>query len=219
MNAQKPRILVCIPCMDQIPTEFVRCLTALEPVGETNISFLAGSLVYASRDKLAQQALEGGYDYLLWLDSDMIFPSSLLRDLYADLQEAGRHFVSGLYFRRKAPYNPVLYKTVRMGLPGEGVAEEYDDYPREQIFEIDACGFGAVLMRAELVRQVIAHDRTGFIPIPGYGEDISFCLRAKRLGFQLYCDSRIRAGHLGTAVVDEAFFDRLQTMKGERNGE
>lgn len=220
MNARKrapkaPKILVCVPCLDKTDTEFVRCLTSLESVGDTRLQLMSGSLVYASRDKLAQQAIEGGYDYLMWLDSDMIFPPSLLRDLYADLQETGEHMICGIFFRRKPPYTPVIYKTIRLGLPGEGVSEEYLDYPKKSVFEVDACGFGAVLMSGKLLKDVVDANRTGFIPIPGYGEDISFCIRAKKLGYKILCDSRINVGHLSATVIDEDAYEQIKKGNAE----
>ena len=31
----------------------------------------------------------------------------------------------------------------------------------------------------------------------GFGEDMAFCIRAKELGYPLWCDSSIQAGHIG----------------------
>lgn len=197
------KITIAVPCMDTLETEFVRRLTALEPVGDARLDFNSGSLVYNSREQLLVRALEADSDYILWLDSDMVFSPTLLKELLRDAEEGGLDFVSGLYFKRRPPYGACIFKTIRQGLPGESVAEDYDDYPRGELFEIDACGFGAVLMSAKLAADVLRNYRTGFIPLYGYGEDISFCIRAKKLGYRLWCDSRIQAGHITRTVIDE----------------
>jgi GT2 family glycosyltransferase len=190
-------IFVAIPSMETVPVDFVISLDKLKRIGNTSINFSVGSLVYASRDYLSTLAIMTQSDYILWLDSDMVFGRSLLVDLLASID--GKDFVSGLYFRRKPPYNPVLYKTV-----GEK-SEEYLDYP-DGLFEIDACGFGAVLMKTEMMKDIIEKEHHAFAPILGYGEDISFCIRAKRCGYQLWCDSRVKLGHITTQIANEALF-------------
>lgn len=200
--------------MEDIPVDFARSLINLRKIGNTTINWSVGSLIYASRDHLASQAIMENSDYVLWLDSDMVFSSDLLVDLMKDI-ESGKDFVSGLYFRRKAPYSPVLYKTIRMGFVGESVSEEYLDYPENEMFEIDACGFGGVLMKTEMLKAVIDHDHNCFAPIIGYGEDISFCIRAKKLGYKLWCDSRVKMGHIAKTLANEETFKAYNTkMKG-----
>ena len=115
--------------------------------------------------------------------------------------DAGYEIVSGLYFKRKPPFSPVIYKECRLDQVGPSlipIANAYTDYPKNEIFEVDAFGFGCVMMTMDAVRTVIR--RFGimpFMPVGGFGEDLSFCLRAKESGLKLYCDSRIRLGHVG----------------------
>ena len=42
-----------------------------------------------------------------------------------------------------------------------------------------------------------------FDPLPFLGEDYFFCWKAKQLGYKLWCDSRIKVGHVGEYVYDE----------------
>lgn len=212
------KTVICIPCMDHMDTDFVRSLTSLAPCGETSILIKQGSLVYVSRDKLLVEALAADPDYILWLDSDMVFLPTLLRDLTRDAMEGDLDMVCGLFCRRHDPYTPVLYKTIRMGLPGQAVTEEFQNIPADSVFEIDACGFGAVLMSARMARAVIDEFHTGFIPIPGYGEDISFCIRAKNLGYKLYCDSRIHVGHIARNIITPEVYARLREAGGAAHG-
>jgi GT2 family glycosyltransferase len=48
-----------------------------------------------------------------------------------------------------------------------------------------------------------------FFPIAGLGEDLAFCWRAKKLDYKLYCDSRLKIGHIMRLSVDENFRDNV----------
>lgn len=196
------KTFIAIPCFEHIEVDFVSCIENLNRVGLTSVNFLAGSLVYDARENLLDAALKEKADYILWLDSDMTFDPNLLNNLIA----SGKDFVSGLYFRRKPPFSPVIFKTIKLGFDGQHETENYDQYPENQLFEIDACGFGAVLMKSEMAIEMHKKDKTLFAPIPGYGEDISFCIRAKRAGYDLWCDSRVKLGHIAKTVADEATY-------------
>lgn len=208
------KIFIAIPCMEDLPVDFVMSLTKLELVEETTINYSVGSLIYASRDFLAGCAIKAEADYILWLDSDMIFEPTLLKDLLRDIK--GKDFVSGLYFRRKPPFTPVLYETIRLGLTADdAITKNYDNFPQNEVFEIDACGFGACLMKTEVAKKVFEQKGQMFSPINGYGEDISFCIRAKQVGYKLWCDPKPYLGHVAKTVVDKNIFMQL---RGGKNG-
>lgn len=197
------KTLIAIPCMETLETEFVKCLIRLKPVGDMKIEFLSGSLVYAAREQLCDKAIAGGYDYVLWLDSDMLFEPSLMEDLLA----CDKDIVSGLYFTRKFPIKPTIFKSIKYGMNGIGnEAEQYMNYPKHETFEIDACGFGAVLMKTKVLEDVVNKYHTAFTPVMGYGEDIAFCIRAKDLGYKVWCNSDIKLGHLTRMISNEDTF-------------
>ena len=206
-------IFIAIPCMDDMPFEFVKSLTRLQHVGQTTINFNPGSLVYASRDYLAQAAIAGKSDYILWLDSDMVFNSDLLIDMVASLEDGNKDIVTAVCFRRRPPFTPAIYKTIKMGFEGEDVTEAYDDYPDEP-FEVDACGFACCLMKTEVAAHIIFREKQCFAPIPGYGEDISFCIRAKKYGYKIWADPRIYVGHIARTVSDRATFEAWRANNG-----
>ena len=123
--------------------------------------------------------------------------------------DLGREMISGLYVSRKAPIHPVIYKSIRRDPLDNGflpVAEAYSDYPRDSLFPVAGCGFGAVMMTTELLRRLQAAYGLPFTPLPGFGEDLSFCLRVRELGREIWCDSSIKLGHAGMTVYTEADF-------------
>lgn len=195
------KTLIAVPCMDQVDARFTSCLATLEKPGEVTVATQIGSLIYDSRNSLAKIALNSETDYVLWLDSDMVFKRDILKRLL-EHAENGKDIVSGLYFRRQPPFSPVLFKELEL-VDELGRWENYDDYPRDSVFEIAGCGFGCVLMRTDILADVALEFRKWFNPVNGFGEDLSFCIRAKSLGYKIWCDSSIKLGHVGHLVVDE----------------
>lgn len=204
------KTLIAVPCMDEVKTLFMASLLGLKRPEGTEIAVSSSSLVYDARNHLAQKAVKGNFDRVLWLDSDMRFNPDLLERLSADLDE-GRDFVCGLYFTRKAPIQPVVYSAVGEMDNGAGVkvptAVSYKDYPRDSIFEIAAAGFGAVLMSVDLIKRLTTEDKLPFSPILGYSEDLSFCMRATAAGVKMYCDSRIKPDHIGISLINETTWE------------
>jgi GT2 family glycosyltransferase len=172
----------------------------MEKTGECVISMNISSLIYDARNQLAAQALKAEADYILWLDSDMIVPPDVIPRMLKHM-EAGKDFVSGIYFRRRAPFAPVLYSRIDR----EGHAD-FNDYPEDTVFEIAGAGFGCCMTRVSMLEDIALNFKDWFTPFNNYGEDLSFCLRALECGYKLYCDSTIKCGHVGTVVVDESVY-------------
>lgn len=208
------KTFIAIPCMDKTDTLFDNCLDNLKPVGQISKNRLPGSLVYIARNELTKAAIEQKADYILWIDSDMVFTSDMLECLMVDIMENDCDIVSSICFWRKAPFNPVIYKKLRKGLtPDENEVEIYKDYPKDSLFEIEGCGFGCVLMKAEVAETMLGACQIPFSPIPGFGEDLAFCLRARQLGYHIYCDSRVKVGHIAQTIVTEETYDAYNRGK------
>lgn len=208
------KTLIALPCMDTVHTIFMKSLLGMDRPGQTGFAFSCSSLIYDARNTLAKQAVNEGYDRVLWLDSDMDFRPDLLKQLSEDMDE-GRELVSGLYFKRKAPVKPVIYKDIGM-LKNENddgmtpVAIPYDDYPEDSIFSIAGCGFGGCLVSVDLIKRIGEKYGLPFSPIMGFGEDLSFCIRATELGVELFCDSRVKMGHVGLGTITEETYKQLR---------
>lgn len=208
------KTMIAIPCMDQVQTEFAQSLCGMIPVGEIRHAFLACSLIYKARTDLGRMAIKEGADFVLWLDSDVVFPNSLLRDMMEAIE--GKDIVTGVYHMRRPPFKPVLWKTLRQGLTvKENEAEDYVDYPREEPFKVEGCGFGCVMMRTSVLKTVLDKYSELFAPLPGYGEDLSFCLRARGCGYDIWCEPRIQIGHKSSIIVSDDTFQAYRKAGGE----
>ena len=198
------RTLIAVPCMDQVPAPFAQSLAMLQKTGECMLSMQIGSLIYTSRNNLAQMAIQMDVDYVFWLDSDMVFEPDTLIRMMDTLQKNDYDILTGLYFRRVPPYTPVLFDKLDIH---RNICSwtEFHEIPEEP-FEIGGCGFGCVLMKADVFYDVQAKHGNMFAPLGNNGEDIAFCWRARDCGFKIYCDPSIICGHVGYSVVDDQFF-------------
>lgn len=205
------KVLIAVPCMDTVPSLFCQSLAVLNKTEECAIAFQMGSLIYTSRNNLAAMALKNEVDYVLWLDSDMIFPSDVLKKLLEDRNKGD--IITGIYYRRVAPFKPVLYSKLSIddkGCQWEGI-EEYPD----ECFEVEGCGFGCVLTPTSVLLDVMATYGDLFAPINGVGEDLSFCWRARECGYKIVADPSIQLGHVGHYVIDKTFYNQFTRTKNE----
>ena len=208
------KTMIAVPCMDTMQTEFVQSLVRLKHKGEVRHDFLSCSLIYKARTDLGLHAIMNNADFVLWIDSDMVFPEDLLIDLLADME--GRDIVSGVCHMRRPPFAPVLYSKLRQGMtPGENEAEKLLDYPRDRIFQVEGCGFGCVMMRTNVLQAVVDKYHDLFAPLPGYGEDLSFCIRARGCGYDIHVDPKIQVGHKASVIVTDETFQAYRKQAGE----
>ena len=208
------KILIAVPCMDMVSARFASSLATLKKgVGDCIVSFIIGSLVYDSRNRLAEYAVRIDADYILWLDSDMTFPPDVLERMMKVLDEHDDiDILTGLYFRRSTPFTPVAFDVLETDEKGELVFENMDDVP-EGIREVAGCGFGCVLMKTDCLFDIAGKEGpVWFSPLANVGEDCAFCMRARKYGYKIYLDPSIEFGHMGYAAVTRGFYE---ATKGE----
>ena len=202
------KTLIAIPCMDTVPVGFAQSLVYLQKGENVSVLFKPNSLVYDSRNLISLTAIENGFDRVMWLDSDMMFQPDTLQILHNDMDNLECDMVTGLYFKRYTPVEPVLYETIKEPIRNDDGKlikniTPYTNYPRNRIFPVDGCGFGVVLTSVRLLQHVWDTYGPAFTPYPWAGEDISFCHRVNQLGYQIWCDSNVSCGHIGNYVFTE----------------
>lgn len=200
-------ILIAVPSMDSVPAVFAQSLSMLKKVGDCAVAFQIGSLVYDSRNNLAKHALTMKADYILWLDSDMMFEPDILEKMMAKMQEKNLDILSGIYYRRRHPFSPVLLKKLSVDENNFATYENYNSYPEDDIFEVEGIGFGCVLMSSDVLFDVAAQYKDWFSPLGRVGEDLSFCWRARQCGYKIFADPEIQLGHCGSQIITKGFYE------------
>ena len=95
----------------------------------------------------------------------------------------------------------------------------YSDYPKDSLFEVDAAGMGCMLVKTKVLKDIAGYYKTIFEPQNLIGEDIAFCQRAKKLGYEVWCDSRIKCGHVGVSIITEDTYNVAQEIKAVEEAE
>ena len=203
------KLLIAIPSNDTMPFQFVESLLKLtkrlsEDGVDYEVAIQGGTLVHVGRDKLALKAISGDYTHVLWLDSDMVFTE----DLFDDLMDSGKDFVTGIAHARREPYPSCIFTEIY-----PNVGKWKGEYP-DKAFKIAGCGMACVLISVEIIRAVWAHHSTAFFPTREFGEDIAFCKRAQDLGYEIWAEPSVKVGHLGHVIIypefEESFKNSLQ---------
>lgn len=167
---------------------------------EYTFVFIQHSLVYDGRQFIADQFLQSDCEYLMFIDSDMTFDHRSIEIL----SSTGLDFVTAKAFKRVYPYQPCFYTKV----------EYKDDKPHLEspveygvgLLPIEGAGLACALIKKEVFQKIKA---PYFFPLKNLGEDLTFCLKLKEAGIQMYCDTRVQFGHVGASEIKEEDFKRV----------
>lgn len=167
-----------------------------------------------AREQMGIIAADNGFDYLFQIDDDMITPPNLFELLVRwDVD-----IVAPLAFTRFAPHKPVIYN-VEEGY--DPVSRQYyytnytvERYPKNQLVRCDAVGFGAALIKVDVLRRM---KKPWFMTTSGAGEDIHFCHMAGKHGFKVFMDTSTKLVHLGSRKkISEATYEGESKVLEER---
>ena len=151
-----------------------------------------------AREMLADQAVKYGCDYLFMVDDDMMAPV----DLFYKLVKHDVDIVSPLAFTRNPPHRPVMFKLVegydKVVRKSYSMTTTVFNYPKDKLVECDATGFGAVLIKTEVIKKL---SKPCFMGSVGTGEDIHFCIAAKKMGFRVFMDTSVKLGHISHPII------------------
>lgn len=209
------KVFIAVPSMDNLPALFCQSLALLQRAGDTLVGFEVGSLVYMARNNLARQAIKAEADWVLWLDSDMVFAPDFLQRMLKVCTENDIDFLTALCFRRKPPYTPTLFD--RLERTEKGASYTAIMSVPEGRFQVGGCGMAGVLMSTDVLLSVASKfNGRMFDPIDGFGEDVAFCWRARQCGYDIWCDSEIEMGHVGQCVVTSELFEAYSASHSDQ---
>jgi hypothetical protein len=199
------RVAICIPSGDMVHADFAMSLSALahqcgpvqwgqqklDPIGLALVN-VKDSLVVCGRNKLVEEALALGVDYLFFLDSDIAFHPMTLRLLL----ERDKDIVGATYIQRKSPH--VL---LGKALDGRALPEALQGTATvgRELLEVSGLPGGCLLVKADVFRALSERYGDLWFQTPQYwndeagqylikGEDYFFCERARMSGYQVWLD-------------------------------
>lgn len=211
------KIMVAVPSREYIDVDSEKCIRKLEKDSwlnkeiQVDVNLRPGTIIHDMRYEMAQEAINNQYDYILWIDSDMVFDS----DVIYDLLDCDKDIVTAVCFMRRSPYEPCIYSKMRMGATlEEDEIEKYLDYPKDKVFEVEACGLAMCLMKVEALKDIMGKSGQPFFPLKSshrsLGEDLSFCYCARRCGYKIWANPKPKIGHIGKLNVDAESYEALR---------
>lgn len=203
------KILVAIPTTGLVDIDYVNSIIKLSHATKNiQVVHSSGSLVYVARNSFVKDAIEGNYTHLLFIDSDMVFNADALNVLL----HHNLDIVSGSIFTRVAPYKPCYYEKLKLGDSNEVICEPCKDMG-DDLIKVEGVGTAFLLTKTKVFQDIIDKQNVyPFQPIPGYGEDLSFCLRARKCGYEIFVDNGLMIGHIGkTIVTKQTYMNQQET--------
>ena len=219
------KIVFCLPgrgCSYTFLKSFVQlCFDLVQTGASIQISQDYSSMVNFARCKvLGANVLRGKnqipwdgkleYDYQLWIDNDIVFNTESFFRLYQLGME--REIECGWYATEDGHTTSVAHWLeeeefkANKGVMNHETVETMSK--RRKPFTVDYTGFGWVLIQKGVFENL---EYPWFAPQMQVfesgevqdmcGEDVSFCLDAKKAGMEIWCDPRIRVGHEKTRVI------------------
>lgn len=191
--------------------------------GGGRIARYSSANITNARNGLARSFLDDtAAEWLLILDADMEFKPDLIDRLVDAAVEHGAPIVGGLCFGiADGEMFPTLYQMVQEPDDEFPHMVRYNDFPTDEMFEVTATGAACLLVH----RDVLTAMRDKYPePYPWFqetvlgtgpmGEDVTFCVRARLLGYPVFVHTGIEVGHAKTQILTHDMYRKQRASEG-----
>lgn len=152
---------------------------------EIEVSLRMRRLYWRAMYDYVQQAIRGKFDYLFFVDDDIILKAHTIVHLIMSMKPV----ISGVYVERSGLHRPILIERLSEGCYKQQKVDESKD-----LQTTDCTGFGCLLLTREVFEQLKGHDfEPENLTPPGHWA-VSKAIR--KLGYEIYVDLACRVGHL-----------------------
>jgi len=134
-------------------------------------------------------------NWLFMADADVMLEPDTLFKMLTLQKKYHLPVLTGIVRHKALPHHPLLWL---WSVERDGFVPIVEHDPSVQVFKIDATGGGCLLIASEVLDQLAWSfpNEEPFDHIGRYSEDLSFCLRLRRLGISLYATPCVQATHL-----------------------
>lgn len=208
-----PKILIAVPSFGDPSFETTISLKKLEGAAPYNLAtkYKKSTYIHTARNGFVYDAVDLKADYLMFVDADMSFTAQGFNALIEHGLKMDTDLIGGLYVSR---YNEKIniIKKIKSNDKGEKFLEDIKEIPTfEKPFEVDGIGTGFLLINMRVFTKLeppffYYPNPKDFglreVPFPKneLGDDISFCMKVRQAGFQIFCDPTFELGHVGKKV-------------------
>lgn len=196
------RVLLGVASGGSPTAPFLEALSGLRlPSGAAPLqrSVATGSFVPAQRELIMEDALAGGYDYLFFVDDDIVLPADALILLLETAQADPRTMVvGGLYYSRDSA-RPIA---VANWNSSDTSTAHVPAFSSASTGIVDGIGFGCALLRVAAARALAPPYFPAHVLVERSvrrallcDEDYLYCERVRHDGGIVRLDARVRCGH------------------------
>jgi|GEM_PF-1434315 len=145
-----------------------------------------------ARQSLAEYSIKSKSKYTLFLDDDVFPPADAIKKIMF----TGKDVVTGIYWTKRKPPEPVIYEDFQSG--------PYMDFPQEKIFKVKGSGLGFCLIKNDVFKKIEKpwfkfnwkRKVKGKGTFKAGGEDLYFFQKLDNANIPVWCDSSILCDHL-----------------------
>jgi hypothetical protein len=196
-DTKQVKLSILVPTRDTVHSQFSYCLAQLfkttSELGiETFLFYDSSTILLNQRERLLEQAKKVNSDYILWLDSDMMFPSTTAVRLLGH----NKDIVACNYTKRTKPLKTVAYTNLNdwnSWVPME---------PQDELVKVEGVGMGCMLMKLDIFEKIqkpyfefrYKEDTQDY-----FGEDFILLGKLREQGYDVFIDTVLSMDikHLG----------------------
>lgn len=225
-NGQPKTLAVLVPHTGEVSTEWCLKFKNIQMPMGSQVFMSRGMPIDVTREAMVRSALQHGFEWIFFLDSDVIMPDDAIPKLLSHNQP----FINGIY-KAKKPGGFFWAAWMRTKIEGnstvpDGVKEAFAPIATwdGRLISVDVIGTGCMLVHRSVFEKILAtypdlplffwtKDRNESLkkcmnfPDPlmtEVSEDFYFCLLAKKCGFQVVIDTEVKCGHISTVKIEES---------------
>ena len=209
---RQKNIYIAVLNQGTLSTELTKVITLItqQEGYRINITYPHKKPITNNRNHIVQKFLaRKEFDYLMMIDADIIPPPNIMKlvDFNKDI------IVPLMFVMQEGKVLPLYLKQAK-----DGQLEFTREYLDKQgLVPVDATGTGCIILSRKVLEAVKHPFRNEYDSdgIKKLGNDLSFCLRAKKLGFQSWIHLDYVADHHSTASLRDMYYTILQKERVE----
>ena len=205
------KILIAVPTFESIYPDTFKAIYDLDPAGnDLSFEFIRGYDCATARNKIVQNTLDMGVDYVLMVDNDTVIPKDTIVSMTDDIRDVCLGYYAhrgedNLYSGRTNVcrlYQPDGVKYFNYPLESEYTAAELLGLRDHGIYklQIHGGGMGCAFISTDVFRRLeypwyywnlYTDKNRGML-----SEDLYFCELCRKAKIPVYTDTRAGCGHI-----------------------
>ena len=196
------KILIAVQTFESIKPECFKSIYGLERPEDCDLYFdyVSGYDCAKARNQIAKNAVNGDYDYVMMVDSDIQLP----REALVKLLECESDIALGWYFRKRTGTDQTVIFTFGKNFDENNCITGHTmihEVPRP--IEVKGGGLGIALIKVEIFNK-LKYPYFKFVTYPDdtvLSEDLYFCNLASENGFNIKCNPSVKGNHIFDVIM------------------